>query len=127
MKLVTYSNLPAGQPRPGLLIDDKRLVDIPTALGDTADVASLLGIVRAGGSVLDRLTALAAKTPSAAIALTDVKLHAPIPRPAKNVFCVGWNYLEHFDEGAKKLQIDLQDLASGTEKERVIIYLTQDR
>jgi len=30
-------------------------------------------------------------------------------------------------EGAKKLQIDLQDLASGTEKERVIIYLTQDR
>jgi len=33
-----------------------------------------------------------------------VKLHAPIPRPAKNVFCVGWNYLEHFDEGAKKLQ-----------------------
>jgi len=33
-----------------------------------------------------------------------VKLHAPIPRPAKNVFCVGWNYLEHFDEGAQKLQ-----------------------
>jgi 2-keto-4-pentenoate hydratase/2-oxohepta-3-ene-1,7-dioic acid hydratase in catechol pathway len=33
-----------------------------------------------------------------------VKLHAPIPRPAKNVFCVGWNYLEHFEEGAKKLQ-----------------------
>jgi 2-keto-4-pentenoate hydratase/2-oxohepta-3-ene-1,7-dioic acid hydratase in catechol pathway len=36
--------------------------------------------------------------------MKDVKLHAPIPRPAKNVFCVGWNYLEHFEEGAKKLQ-----------------------
>jgi 2-keto-4-pentenoate hydratase/2-oxohepta-3-ene-1,7-dioic acid hydratase in catechol pathway len=24
---------------------------------------------------------------------------APIPRPRKNVFCVGWNYLEHFEEG----------------------------
>ncbi len=104
MKLVTYSNLPAGQPRPGLLVDDKRLVDIPEALGDTADVASLLGIVRAGGSVLDRLAALAAKSPSMTIALADVKLHAPIPRPAKNVFCVGWNYLEHFEEGAQKLQ-----------------------
>jgi len=30
-----------------------------------------------------------------------VKLLAPIPRPRKNVFCVGWNYLEHFEEGAK--------------------------
>jgi 2-keto-4-pentenoate hydratase/2-oxohepta-3-ene-1,7-dioic acid hydratase in catechol pathway len=29
-----------------------------------------------------------------------VKLHAPIPRPRKNVFCVGWNYLDHFNEGA---------------------------
>ena len=25
----------------------------------------------------------------------------PIPRPRKNVFCVGWNYVEHFEEGAK--------------------------
>ncbi len=31
-------------------------------------------------------------------------LCAPIPRPRKNVFCVGWNYLEHFEEGAQKLQ-----------------------
>ncbi|MFS0864186.1 fumarylacetoacetate hydrolase family protein [Fredinandcohnia sp. 179-A 10B2 NHS] len=27
--------------------------------------------------------------------LDDVKLHAPIPRPKKNVFCVGKNYAEH--------------------------------
>ena len=33
--------------------------------------------------------------------LNKVKLHAPIPRPRKNVFCVGWNYLDHFNEGAK--------------------------
>ena len=64
----------------------------------------MLGIVRAGASMLDRLRALEAKSPVATIALADVKLHAPIPRPVKNVFCVGWNYLEHFDEGAKKLQ-----------------------
>jgi 2-keto-4-pentenoate hydratase/2-oxohepta-3-ene-1,7-dioic acid hydratase in catechol pathway len=42
----------------------------------------------------------------AAPLLTDVRLHAPIPRPAKNVFCVGWNYLEHFAEGGRKLQDD---------------------
>ncbi|KKI93568.1 hypothetical protein WQ54_02865 [Bacillus sp. SA1-12] len=27
--------------------------------------------------------------------IEDVKLHSPIPRPAKNVFCVGKNYREH--------------------------------
>jgi 2-keto-4-pentenoate hydratase/2-oxohepta-3-ene-1,7-dioic acid hydratase in catechol pathway len=33
--------------------------------------------------------------------LSSVHLCAPIPRPRKNVFCVGWNYVEHFEEGAK--------------------------
>jgi 2-keto-4-pentenoate hydratase/2-oxohepta-3-ene-1,7-dioic acid hydratase in catechol pathway len=33
--------------------------------------------------------------------LAAVRILAPIPRPRKNVFCVGWNYLEHFAEGAK--------------------------
>jgi 2-keto-4-pentenoate hydratase/2-oxohepta-3-ene-1,7-dioic acid hydratase in catechol pathway len=104
MKLATFSPLPSGAPRPGLVRDDKRVVDIPAALGADADTSSLLGIIRAGNPMRERLRALAAKPPAAATALADVKLHAPIPRPAKNVFCVGWNYLEHFEEGAKKLQ-----------------------
>jgi 2-keto-4-pentenoate hydratase/2-oxohepta-3-ene-1,7-dioic acid hydratase in catechol pathway len=28
-----------------------------------------------------------------------VRLCAPIPDPARNVFAVGWNYVEHFEEG----------------------------
>ncbi len=104
MKLCTFSPLPSGNPRPGLLIDDKRVVDIPAALGASADTNTLLGIIRAGAPMLEKLRGLAAKPPGNAAALSDVKLHSPIPRPAKNVFCVGWNYLEHFEEGAKKLQ-----------------------
>ncbi|HEX3099022.1 MAG TPA: fumarylacetoacetate hydrolase family protein [Usitatibacter sp.] len=104
MKLATFSPLPSGEPRPGLVIDDKRIVDIPAALGADADTASMLGIIRAGAPMLARLRTLAGKPPASTLALADVKLHAPIPRPAKNVFCVGWNYLEHFEEGAKKLQ-----------------------
>jgi 2-keto-4-pentenoate hydratase/2-oxohepta-3-ene-1,7-dioic acid hydratase in catechol pathway len=96
MKLVTYSTLPSGAPRPGLMLDDKRVAAI-----DGFD--SVLAIVRAGPAALEKLKSLAAK-PAATHALADVKLHAPIPRPAKNVFCVGWNYLEHFEEGAQKLQ-----------------------
>ncbi len=104
MKLVTYSPLPSGTPRPGLVVDGQRIVDIPAALGASDDTGTVLGIVRAGAPMLERLRALAAKPAASAIALADVKLYAPIPRPVKNVFCVGWNYLEHFEEGAKKLQ-----------------------
>src|SRR5207244_1993160 len=31
--------------------------------------------------------------------LSSVRLVSPIPRPTRNVLCVGWNYLEHFAEG----------------------------
>jgi 2-keto-4-pentenoate hydratase/2-oxohepta-3-ene-1,7-dioic acid hydratase in catechol pathway len=54
--------------------------------------------------MMERLRALTLKPTATGVPLADVKLHAPIPRPAKNVFCIGWNYLEHFEEGAKKLQ-----------------------
>jgi 2-keto-4-pentenoate hydratase/2-oxohepta-3-ene-1,7-dioic acid hydratase in catechol pathway len=64
----------------------------------------MLGIIRAGKAMLDKLKGLQSKPPANTVDLADVKLHAPIPRPDKNVFCVGWNYLEHFEEGAKKLQ-----------------------
>ncbi|MEK7284969.1 MAG: fumarylacetoacetate hydrolase family protein [Chloroflexota bacterium] len=30
---------------------------------------------------------------------SEARLLAPIPRPRRNVFCVGWNYSEHFAEG----------------------------
>jgi 2-keto-4-pentenoate hydratase/2-oxohepta-3-ene-1,7-dioic acid hydratase in catechol pathway len=106
MKLATFSPLPSGNPRPGLVIEGKRIVDIPSALGADEDTATMLGLIRAGAPMLERLRDLASKPPVGPIALADVKLHAPIPRPAKNVFCVGWNYLPHFEEGAKKLQED---------------------
>jgi 2-keto-4-pentenoate hydratase/2-oxohepta-3-ene-1,7-dioic acid hydratase in catechol pathway len=106
MRLVTFSTLPSGKPRPGLMLDRDRIVDIPAALGAGESTDTMLGIIRAGAPMLERLRALAAKPPAGAVALAEVKLHAPIPRPAKNVFCVGWNYLEHFEEGAKKLHDD---------------------
>lgn len=106
MRLVTFSPLPEGAPRPGLLLERKRVVDIPAALGAGEDTASMLGIIRAGEAMLARLRELEGKPATASLPLSDVKLHAPIPRPTKNIFCVGWNYLPHFQEGAAKLQDD---------------------
>jgi 2-keto-4-pentenoate hydratase/2-oxohepta-3-ene-1,7-dioic acid hydratase in catechol pathway len=37
----------------------------------------------------------------AAMPLSAAKLLAPIPRPARNIFCVGKNYFEHAEEFAK--------------------------
>ena len=34
----------------------------------------------------------------------EVRWHAPIPRPLKNVFCVGRNYAAHVKEGAAGVQ-----------------------
>jgi len=96
MKLVTYAPLPSGTPRPGILLDDKTLVE-------ATGFATMLDIIRGGAAAMAKLKELAAK-PGAKVNLADVKLLAPIPRPTKNVFCVGWNYLEHFEEGAKKLE-----------------------
>ena len=106
MKLVTYSPAGGGAQRPGLVVDGDRIVDIPASVAATpgVDFSTMLGIIRGGAAARKALDALAAKPPSATVTMRDVKLHAPIPRPAKNVFCVGWNYLEHFEEGAKKLQ-----------------------
>jgi 2-keto-4-pentenoate hydratase/2-oxohepta-3-ene-1,7-dioic acid hydratase in catechol pathway len=101
MKLVTYSALPSGRPRPGILLDGGRIADIGAALGESAETASLLAVIQSGPAGMEKLRTAAAPS---TVALADVKLHAPIPRPVKNVFCVGWNYLEHFEEGAKKLQ-----------------------
>lgn len=106
MKLATYSPATGGAPRPGIVLDDGRIVDIPANAAPVAgiDFATMLGIIRGGDAARKALDALAARPPAGSLAMTEVKLHAPIPRPAKNVFCVGWNYLEHFEEGAKKLQ-----------------------
>jgi len=42
------------------------------------------------------------------IHLSDVCLTAPITKPIRNIFCVGWNYLDHFEERHNK-EINLPD------------------
>ena len=36
----------------------------------------------------------------------DVRWYAPVPRPSKNVFCVGRNYAAHVKEGAAAFKTD---------------------
>ncbi|HWL91551.1 MAG TPA: fumarylacetoacetate hydrolase family protein [Actinomycetota bacterium] len=90
MRLVTFSP-PSSTPRTGALVDGG-VVDLTDA-GLPADMTDLLHM---GGTAL----ALAAVGIERATPVPDhdVRIHAPIPRPRKNVMCVGRNYADHAAE-----------------------------
>jgi hypothetical protein len=88
MKFVTYLD---GHLRVGVVVDS-RVVD----LSERFD--SMLALIEEGESALEEARSFAEKAdPLAQIA--EVELRAPIPHPRRNVFCMGWNYLTHFEEG----------------------------
>lgn len=64
--------------------------------------AGLLELIEAGDSCLTALAALQ-RADVRPIAPRDVRLLAPIPRPRKNIFCIGKNYVDHVQEMSGKL------------------------
>jgi len=97
MKLATFSD--ADGMRIGLLEKDGATV-LDLAQAAPALPRDMNGLIALGRPGLDAL-----KTAQAAggqrLALADVKLHAPIPRPLRNIFAVGKNYREHAKEFEK--------------------------
>lgn len=105
MKLLTFTLPSDPTHRLGLLTADNRVLDLKSAAAGAGrtlpfDAGSMLSLIAAGAAGLAAVAALA-KQAQNPVALQDLHVLAPIPRPRKNVFCVGWNYLEHFQEGAK--------------------------
>lgn len=64
---------------------------------------SLLALIDAGPQLLARLAnSLPTLRPRAPrVPLAEATLRAPIPRPRKNVMCIGLNYRAHAEEGAR--------------------------
>jgi 2-keto-4-pentenoate hydratase/2-oxohepta-3-ene-1,7-dioic acid hydratase in catechol pathway len=101
MRLVTFSPQSGGAPRIGMLRDGDEVIDLTHVGGNPPfDPADMVSLIAAGGKALSWLRDIAAKGKDI-VGLDRVRLHAPIPRPSKNIYCVGWNYLDHFEEGAK--------------------------
>jgi 2-keto-4-pentenoate hydratase/2-oxohepta-3-ene-1,7-dioic acid hydratase in catechol pathway len=104
MRLVTFTREGRVQQELGALAADGSVLDLaaaePMLKGQT-----MVDLAGAEPAMLDRLRAAQARAPK----VDGAKLCAPIPRPPKNVFCVGKNYHEHakefagsgFDGGAK--------------------------
>ena len=54
-------------------------------------------------SGIDLPAVQASATAAMRVAMSDITLLAPIPRPRKNVMCLGLNYLEHAEETANQI------------------------
>jgi 2-keto-4-pentenoate hydratase/2-oxohepta-3-ene-1,7-dioic acid hydratase in catechol pathway len=115
MRLITFD---AGQGgRPGVGLDAASILDLDAALARApaigqAPFGSLHELIGRGGAALEaieQLLAMAAdgELDAAKVPLAQARVLAPIPRPAKNVFCVGRNYVEHIAEGARAQRIAL--------------------
>lgn len=71
--------------------------------------SQLLGLIARGAEGLDAARRLLAEAgPDAFASPEAVRLLAPIPRPTKNIFCVGRNYHEHVVEGFRAAGKDTQ-------------------
>lgn len=103
MKLVTYQH--NGAEHLGALIADQALLDLRRAAPDQGDsFASMTALIAAGDAGLKAVAQLVTAAQDgdfkdATVPLSEVTLLAPIPRPRKNVFCVGRNYVDHVNEG----------------------------
>jgi 2-keto-4-pentenoate hydratase/2-oxohepta-3-ene-1,7-dioic acid hydratase in catechol pathway len=107
MRLITYvppdrvvENMPIAA-RPGVVLGDETVVDVAALLPEVGqrDMVLLINMLSEDPGLFERLRTLAASR-TGGVPLALVQLLAPIPRPRRNVFCVGWNYSEHFQEGA---------------------------
>jgi 2-keto-4-pentenoate hydratase/2-oxohepta-3-ene-1,7-dioic acid hydratase in catechol pathway len=109
MRLVTYQPINTAELRTGILVNKDEVIDIAAetaARKSQAKVTTMLDIIAGGAPTMALLKEIEASPKTAPIMLNKALLKAPIPRPTKNVFCVGWNYLEHFEEGGNMLKDD---------------------
>ena len=102
MKLVSFTR--AGAIGYGVHLGDAVLdLRLAAALaGDPALPTDMIGFIATGATGLAtarRLLAATGVVEAARVSADEVRLLAPIPRPAKNVFCVGRNYVDHVAEG----------------------------
>ena len=109
LQLVTFTD--AKGPRPGAMAGVGQVLDLIAAGGLPAGVNDMQGIIASGAPALAAIrAALAHPAPAALLPIEQVTLMAPIPRPHRNLFCVGRNYMDHVAEGDRTRGITESEL-----------------
>jgi len=96
VRLCTFEQ--RGVPAAGVVAADDTVVSTVDLVGGATDEDEVLDLLLSSDELLTELRTAARKA-RGGVPLATAKLHAPIPRPPRNVFCIGWNYSEHFEEG----------------------------
>jgi 2-keto-4-pentenoate hydratase/2-oxohepta-3-ene-1,7-dioic acid hydratase in catechol pathway len=117
MKLYTYKATTGAASTVGVLAaDGVHLVDLAAtarAAGISLpfDPTCMQSLIDVGAEALSAVSVLATHAAALRVPLDGTTLCAPIPRLRRNVYCVGWNYLDHFNEGAahRKTAVELPD------------------
>jgi 2-keto-4-pentenoate hydratase/2-oxohepta-3-ene-1,7-dioic acid hydratase in catechol pathway len=111
IRLATVVLAKGGKPTVVVVLDDGRLVDVKAAARQqkvklSFDAGTVLNVVASGDAGLAQVTAIAAAAARHKVlpTLADAQFLSPIPNPQRNIYCVGWNYLDHFEEGKANRQ-----------------------
>src|SRR5437867_7327879 len=105
MRYLTFSLPNDPVPRLGIVLGD-RIGDVKALAAGKwpgPPPASLLELIQAGPDAWRRMAEFIGNVrpkPDATYDIHGVHLHAPIPRPRKNIFCLGVNYRSHAIESA---------------------------
>ena len=94
-------------PRVGIIQNDGKVIDVITeakrqGIAPVFSGNSMISLISSGDAGIAQVNALvknvAPHSPNL-LKIDQVKLLSPVPKPERNIYCVGWNYLEHFEEG----------------------------
>ncbi|MGA7328844.1 MAG: fumarylacetoacetate hydrolase family protein [Rhodomicrobium sp.] len=105
LRLLSYAD-ERGATRVGIVRPDGHVADLVSAAQSAKvtlgfDGTSMMALIQAGPEALAEVRQAASGDVHTGIKLEDLKILPPIPKLTRNIYCVGWNYLEHFEEGAK--------------------------
>ena len=104
MRYATYSLLKDGLPRLAV-VRGGELTDLESLAGPRWGKpfpAGMLEFIDAGPDAWRKMSALVERAAAEApLRASDIRLLSPIPRPRKNVVCLGLNYVAHMEESAK--------------------------
>ncbi len=104
LRLLSYAD-ERGATRLGIVRPDGHVADLVNAAQRAKirlgfDGTSMMALIEAGPEALAEVRQIASADVHTGIRLEDLKILPPIPKLTRNIYCVGWNYLEHFEEGA---------------------------
>lgn len=99
MKIASIAT--AAGPRPAIVRGDRIIPVASGWKGPSGPPESVLDIITGSGTMEAVRQHVGTADPNLWRPLHEATLLAPIPRPVKNVFCVGRNYRKHIEEGAR--------------------------